>query len=210
VCPQTQGSACISGHDLQARFSSNVLWPNPHLSQEIIRAILQTRFLECRFPSTAQIWPWPLVLPVHEMGTPQDNGTHPAIYRSCRRHRNDRSGSILDRFRDRKLGNRNVGSVRSSPHPLPQCLQQSQGILPILEVNVDFVGTAATQPNNRRSVLRLVSVYAHKGSLTVVIVDNSLHFVKDFSRFVLKWLATHVYNSLRKAPQGSQGFLLRP
>ena len=27
------------------------------------------------------------------------------------------------------------------------------------------------------------------------IVDNSLHFVKDFSRFVLKGLATHVYNS---------------
>jgi hypothetical protein len=29
----------------------------------------------------------------------------------------------------------------------------------------------------------------------VRIVDNSLHFVKDFSRFVLKGLATHVYNS---------------
>ena len=33
-------------------------------------------------------------------------------------------------------------------------------------------------------------------SLTVSIVDNSLHFVKNFSRFVLKGLATHVYNSL--------------
>jgi signal transduction histidine kinase len=32
-------------------------------------------------------------------------------------------------------------------------------------------------------------------SLTVLIVDNSLHFVKNFSRFVLKGLATHVYNS---------------
>ena len=31
--------------------------------------------------------------------------------------------------------------------------------------------------------------------LHAVIVDNSLHFVKNFSRFVLKGLATHVYNS---------------
>jgi hypothetical protein len=31
---------------------------------------------------------------------------------------------------------------------------------------------------------------------TVSIVDNSLHFVKNFSRFILKGLATHVYNSL--------------
>jgi hypothetical protein len=32
--------------------------------------------------------------------------------------------------------------------------------------------------------------------LTVFIVDNSLHFVKNFIRFILKGLATHVYNSL--------------
>jgi hypothetical protein len=31
--------------------------------------------------------------------------------------------------------------------------------------------------------------------LHAAIVDNSLHFVKNFSRFVLKGLATHVYNS---------------
>jgi len=39
-------------------------------------------------------------------------------------------------------------------------------------------------------------------SLTVSIVDNSLHFVKNFSRFVLKGLATHVYNSLSWQPFG--------
>jgi hypothetical protein len=32
-------------------------------------------------------------------------------------------------------------------------------------------------------------------SLTASIVDNSLRKVKHFSRFVLKGLATHVYNS---------------
>ena len=110
---------------------------------------------------------------------------------------------ILGSFHVRTLGNRNLGSARSSSHPLPQRLQHSQGILPILEVQVDFVGTAAPQPNNRRSVLRLVSVYAHKVSLTVFIVDNSLHFVKNFSRFVLKWLATHVYNSLQNGISSS-------
>src|SRR5208282_5832177 len=36
----------------------------------------------------------------------------------------------------------------------------------------------------------------HNASESVSIVDNSLHFVKNFSRFVLKGLATHVYNSL--------------
>jgi hypothetical protein len=107
---------------------------------------------------------------------------------------------ILGSFHVRTLGNRNLGSARSSSHPLPQRLQHSQGILPILEVQVDFVGTAAPQPNNR-SVLRLVSDYAHKVSLTVFIVDNSLHFVKNFSRFVLKGLATHVYNSLSFLPR---------
>ena len=36
----------------------------------------------------------------------------------------------------------------------------------------------------------------HKSlSLTALIVDNSLHFVKNFSRFVLKGLASHVYVS---------------
>jgi hypothetical protein len=30
------------------------------------------------------------------------------------------------------------------------------------------------------------------------IVDNSLHFVKNFTRFILKGLATHVYNSRKK------------
>ena len=35
----------------------------------------------------------------------------------------------------------------------------------------------------------------------VYIVDNSLHFVKNFSRFVLKGLATHVYNSLNNGCQ---------
>jgi len=39
------------------------------------------------------------------------------------------------------------------------------------------------------------SAYHFRYPLTVYIVDNSLHFVKDFSRFVLKELASHVYNS---------------
>ena len=51
---------------------------------------------------------------------------------------------------------------KSLAYPLPQSLQQSQGILTILEVQVDFVGATATQPNYRRSILRLVSVHAHK------------------------------------------------
>jgi hypothetical protein len=42
-------------------------------------------------------------------------------------------------------------------------------------------------------------------SLTVVIVDNSLRFVKNFSRFVLKGLATHVYNSLGFDPFAGLG-----
>ena len=36
----------------------------------------------------------------------------------------------------------------------------------------------------------------HLRVLHAAIVDNSLHFVKNFSRFVLKGLATHVCNSL--------------
>src|SRR5208282_339842 len=48
----------------------------------------------------------------------------------------------------------------------------------------------------RRPTLRLfVSLIECHNVIHVVIVDNSLRFVKDFSRFVLKWLATHVYNS---------------
>src|SRR5208282_4632810 len=39
-------------------------------------------------------------------------------------------------------------------------------------------------------------VFHLAASRTVTIVDNSLRFVKNFSRFVLKGLATHVYNSL--------------
>ena len=42
--------------------------------------------------------------------------------------------------------------------------------------------------------LHFVSPAAGRG-LTVSIVDNSLHFVKNFIRFVLKGLASHVYNS---------------
>jgi hypothetical protein len=47
-------------------------------------------------------------------------------------------------------------------------------------------------------VFHSVLLPRNQRGLTVSIVDNSLHFVKNFSRFVLKWLATHVYNSPKK------------
>src|SRR5208282_5354645 len=46
--------------------------------------------------------------------------------------------------------------------------------------------------------------------LHAVIVDNSLHFVKKFSRFVLKGLATHVYNSLFYDPSVAEMLLDAP
>ena len=57
---------------------------------------------------------------------------------------------------------------------------------------VPFEVFRSTRAIDDREGLHFVS------SLTVSIVDNSLHFVKDFSRFVLKGLATHVYNSHSK------------
>lgn len=47
----------------------------------------------------------------------------------------------------------------------------------------------------RELVLHCVLLPRNQRGLTVFIVDNSLHFVKNFSRFVLKGLASHVYNS---------------
>ena len=48
---------------------------------------------------------------------------------------------------------------------------------------------------SRVTVVPVSQFDLHNASKTVSIVDNSLHFVKDFSRFVLKGLASHVYNS---------------
>jgi hypothetical protein len=97
---------------------------------------------------------------------------------------------------------------KSLAYPLPQSLQQSQGILTILEVQVDFVGATAAQPNYRRSILRLVSVHAHKASLTAFMVEifmgtyapssliRSLHF-GQMSRWSSGVLQLHFRHNCR-------------
>jgi hypothetical protein len=46
-------------------------------------------------------------------------------------------------------------------HPVPQRLQQSQGILPIFEREINAVGATAAKSDHYRSILCLISVNAH-------------------------------------------------
>src|SRR5208282_613507 len=172
---------------------------------------------------------------------------------SLARHRsNEYTGDTLGSCRDRKLGNRTLGNVRSSvvafkfgnfltrskqseaPHlcqvPFDSLTLPHLGLQvdPALgcngfnqahrvagkergNVGVGFgcVAWLSSHPlrshrfiRTRRLVEGAPTIGARKivfhlaASRTVTIVDNSLRFVKNFSRFVLKGLATHVYNSL--------------
>jgi hypothetical protein len=89
--------------------------------------------------------------------------------------------------RGHNILNRALGSNRCPAHRL--------NLRHRLEFVSGFHGYLLRVPGFR--VLDRYFVFHVGCSLTATIVDNSLRFVKNFSRFVLKGLATNVYNSLK-------------
>jgi hypothetical protein len=106
--------------------------------------------------------------------------------------------AILDSGANGKWGGKRL-SIHSSP-PLSRAIVKARQ-----EAVCQFASGAVDVPHGffacsvkANAWFHLVLLPRNQRGLTVSIVDNSLDFVKHFSRFVLKGLASHVYNSQTK------------